>query len=275
MKRLNVLLLCNQTINAALPWLEAGHNVTTIDLQLNDDLEPGQPAVTLWESGATYRELCLDVRDLVDRNGNAIPLYFEKYDIVIAFPPCKNLAVSGAKHFKVKGLSALIASLEIVNACRLICEQSGAPWMLENPKSTLGTYWRECDYRFHPWQYNGIDFNDTYVKGTCLWTGGGFIMPEFETHPDTIRVMAQVKEMRANGELSNSKGKPLSGKPLLDAIRKHPDVDHEFYPDDRIHQAGPTTGGDRANFRAATPLGFSRALFKANIDQLTNQLIGV
>lgn len=33
-------------------------------------------------------------------------------------------------------------------------------------------------------------------------------------------------------------------------------------PDDRIHKATP--GDDRANFRSATPMGFSRAVFMAN-----------
>lgn len=33
-------------------------------------------------------------------------------------------------------------------------------------------------------------------------------------------------------------------------------------PDDRIHKAPP--GDDRANFRSATPMGFSRAVFAAN-----------
>lgn len=33
-------------------------------------------------------------------------------------------------------------------------------------------------------------------------------------------------------------------------------------PDDRIHKAAP--GPDRANFRSATPMGFARAVFRAN-----------
>jgi hypothetical protein len=33
-------------------------------------------------------------------------------------------------------------------------------------------------------------------------------------------------------------------------------------PDDRIHKAAPSP--DRADFRSATPLGFSRAVFNAN-----------
>jgi hypothetical protein len=99
--------------------------------------------------------------------------------IVFAFPPCTHLAVSGARWFKAKGLSALIEALTIVNACRELCESSGVPYLIENPVSTLSTYWREPDFRFDPYQYG--DYlkppGDAYTKKTCLWTGGGFVMP--------------------------------------------------------------------------------------------------
>jgi hypothetical protein len=45
--------------------------------------------------------------------------------------------------------------------------------MLENPVGMLSSYWRKPDYTFQPWQYG-----DTYTKKTCLWTGGGFVMPD-------------------------------------------------------------------------------------------------
>lgn len=91
---------------------------------------------------------------------------------MFAFPPCTNLAVSGARDFQRKGLRLLIDALEVVEACRVLCENSGAAWMIENPVSTLSTYWRKPDYSFDP-----ADYGDGYTKKTCLWTGGGFVMP--------------------------------------------------------------------------------------------------
>jgi len=61
----------------------------------------------------------------------------------------------------------------LADACRRICEWSGARWMLENPVSTISTYWRKPDYTFHPYEYG-----DPYLKKTCLWVGGGFVMPQ-------------------------------------------------------------------------------------------------
>ena len=98
---------------------------------------------------------------------------------MFAFPPCTHLAVSGARWFRHKRLGALADALQLVDRCRLIAEMSSAPWMLENPVSTLSTYWRKPDFIFDPCDYGGYldPPGDTYTKKTCLWTGGGFVMP--------------------------------------------------------------------------------------------------
>lgn len=197
-----VLSLCDKTGNMTLPWIEAGYEAITVDLQEQVNPHPRR------------RHIVKDVRDL--------PWDFasdEGVSIAFAFPPCTHLASSGARWFKNKGLDALIEALQIVSACRRICEEVGAPWMLENPVGTLATYWRKPDHHFHPCQFTAFELGDNYTKKTCLWTGGGFVMPD----PAALDL----------GE-----------------------------PDDRIHKKSP--GADRANFRSATPMGFARAVFKAN-----------
>lgn len=49
------------------------------------------------------------------------------YDVVFAFPPCTDLAVSGARHFAGKGPERLKQALQVVLACMEIIMQSGAP----------------------------------------------------------------------------------------------------------------------------------------------------
>lgn len=100
-------------------------------------------------------------------------------------------------------MSALIEGLSIVDACRDICENSGAPWMIENPVSTLATYWRKADHTFHPCQFTAFEMGDNYTKKTCLWTGGGFVMPEPATAginslPDDRIHKAPPSDERAN-----------------------------------------------------------------------------
>src|SRR5437660_6175840 len=54
--------------------------------------------------------------------------------------------------------------------------------MIENPVSTVSTYWRKPDYSFDPCEYGGYlnPPGDAYTKKTCLWTGNGFVMPQIK-----------------------------------------------------------------------------------------------
>ena len=161
-----VVSFCDRTGTMVRPWREAGYRAITVDLQ---------SAATEFLPGLRHHVIA-DVRavgaEAIQRKA-ITPIV-----AVFAFPPCTNLAVSGARWFKSKGLGGLIEGLEIVNACRELCEALDAPWMLENPVSTLATYWRKPDHVFHPWQFTGHEPADNYTKKTCLWTGGDFVMPE-------------------------------------------------------------------------------------------------
>lgn len=144
------------------PWLDAGFPCTIVDLQ-HDEGESTEDGLT---------------RVGADVNTWIPPL--DDYAIVFAFPPCTHLANSGARWFKSKGLSRLIEGLTVVESCRTIAEWSGAPYLVENPVGQLATYWRKPDYYFDPCDFGGYipGGGDRYTKKTCLWTGGGFVMPE-------------------------------------------------------------------------------------------------
>lgn len=158
----DVLSLCDYTGNMVEPWVSNGAHATIVDLQ--------HPAGALDCGPVTI--VGGDLRDLRVGRGEA--------DIVFAFPPCTHLAVSGARWFRGKGLRALAEAIEIVAVCAELCEAVGAPYMIENPISTLATYWREPDFRFDPCDYAGYLDDPTpeaYTKRTCLWVGNGFVMP--------------------------------------------------------------------------------------------------
>ena len=156
-----VISLCDLTGNMVRPWAEAGCSCVCYDIQhsIRADRVERVGAGTI-----TYR--WADVRSLTAAD-------FPDACIVFAFPPCTHLAVSGARDFARKGLRLLIDALEVVETCRVLCENSRAPWMLENPVSRLSTLWRKPDHTFDP-----CDYGDPWTKRTCLWTGGGFVMPE-------------------------------------------------------------------------------------------------
>ena len=163
-----VLSLCDLTGNMVRPWREAGFECWIVDLQH----PAGEQHIDDDHMGRLVR-VGADITDWLPPRRDYVACF--------AFPPCTDLAVSGARWFKDKGLGALIDGLTLVERCRRICEWTGAPWMLENPVSTISTYWRQPDYKFDPYEYAGWSGKDeTYTKRTCLWTGGGFVMPERE-----------------------------------------------------------------------------------------------
>jgi hypothetical protein len=198
----SVISLFDKTGNAVRPWAEAGYACICYDIQHVGTRREGNITYAHWDA----------LSETLDVHGDIA--------FVFAFPPCTHLAVSGARWFKGKGLRLLAQSIEMFAAAAEFCEASGAPYLIENPVSTISTYWRKPDHNFHPWHYTAFEPDDNYTKQTCLWTGGGFVMPE---------------------------------RNALDGLPK---------PDNRIHAAPPSD--DRADFRSATPMGFTRAVFEAN-----------
>lgn len=152
-----VLSLCDYTGNMVRPWVEAGYDALCLDIQHSIRADRVKDSIT-------YR--WADVRSVTPSDFPIKPV------MVFAFPPCTHLAVSGARDFQRKGLRGYIDGLELVEACRRLCEWFDAPWMLENPVSRLASAWRKPDYNFDP-----CDYGDPYTKKTCLWTGNGFVMP--------------------------------------------------------------------------------------------------
>lgn len=159
-----MLSLCDRTGVMVQPWLEAGYEATIVDLQ--------HP-----EGKHTEGRLTKVGHDITDYLGQGWTK--QKWAMVFAFPPCTHLAVSGARWWQSKGLKALIEALTVVEACRELAEATGAPYLIENPSGALSSHWRKPDYTFNPCDFGGYldGGGDRYTKLTCLWTGGGFIMP--------------------------------------------------------------------------------------------------
>ena len=87
-------------------------------------------------------------------------LKYNKFDLLIAHPPCTHLAVSGARWFKDKKeeqFSALYFVRQLMDAdVPLIC--------IENPISIISSKIRKPDQIIQPWM-----FGHGETKATCLW----------------------------------------------------------------------------------------------------------
>lgn len=85
----------------------------------------------------------------------------EDWDLMIAHPPCTDLAVSGARWMGSKGYNRIVRS---VNFFRALVECNIHSIAVENPIGIMSTLYRKPDQIIQPWM-----FGDYETKATCLW----------------------------------------------------------------------------------------------------------
>ena len=185
-----VISLYDFTGEALKPWAEAGYTCHALDIQHMEGLW-----VDRFDGGGSIRYHKVDLH----KYGNIVALkeVFADEPVVfgMAFPVCTDMAVSGAAHFKRKAERDPEFQTKAVNYakwCGELFDALGVPYFIENPVSVLSSKWRLPDHRFQPYEYGGyipddqaehprwpeyIAAKDAYPKKTCLWTGGGFVMP--------------------------------------------------------------------------------------------------
>jgi len=94
--------------------------------------------------------------------GDVTPLLEQEWDMIIAFPPCTHLAVSGARWFEQKRKDgrqqkAINFFMQFTNTpCKRIA--------IENPIGIMSTIWRKPNQIIQPWQFGCGE-----TKATCLW----------------------------------------------------------------------------------------------------------
>ena len=85
-----------------------------------------------------------------------------RWDMIIAFPPCTDLAASGARHFaKKRADGRQQASIDFfMKFANAHCDRIA----IENPVGIMSTHFRKPDQIINPWQ-----FGHPETKKTCLW----------------------------------------------------------------------------------------------------------
>jgi hypothetical protein len=100
--------------------------------------------------------------------GDALAEIGGGWDLMIAHPPCTDLAVSGARHFSAKAADGRQGrALDFVRA---LMEAPIPRICIVNPISIISSRIRKPDQITQPWQ-----FGHGETKATCLWLNG--LMP--------------------------------------------------------------------------------------------------
>lgn len=140
---MRVLVACEFSGIVRNAFVERGHDAMSCDLLSSETERP-------------------DGRDGHYR-GDVLELLFDPsygFDLMVAFPPCTHLAVSGARWFKDK-------QTEQEQAIQFFMALVNAPVeriAIENPVGIISTRFRKPDQIIQPWQ-----FGHPETKATCLW----------------------------------------------------------------------------------------------------------
>jgi hypothetical protein len=97
---------------------------------------------------------------------------YGKWDMLIAFPPCTYLTVTGNRWFneEVYGEKARQRKKnreEAVEFFMCFANSDCDKIIIENPVGVMSTLWRKPDQIIHPYM-----FGDAFEKKTCLWLKG-------------------------------------------------------------------------------------------------------
>lgn len=137
---MKILIACEYSGRVRDAFIRAGHDAMSCDLLGTD------------APGPHYQG---DVRDVLDY----------PWDLMIAHPPCTNLAVSGAAWFAKK---RLLGMQQASASFFMMLAKADIPRIaIENPVCVMSSLWRKPDQVIQPWM-----FGHTEQKATCLWLKG-------------------------------------------------------------------------------------------------------
>ncbi len=160
---MKVLVACEYSGRVRDAFIKLGHDAVSCDLLPTDSPGP-------------------------HHQGDVISLLKERereFDMMIAFPPCTDLAVSGAAHFAAKRADG--RQLCAIEFFRFFTRTCIPKVCIENPVGIMSTYYRKPNQIIQPWQFGHAE-----SKKTCLWLSPQLpklvptkiVEPEYYTLPD-------------------------------------------------------------------------------------------
>lgn len=163
---MNILCACEESQAVTIEMRKRGHNAFSCDIQ---PCSGGHPE---WHIQGDVTPLLNGRCCFVTMDGCAHSVW-GRWDMIIAFPPCTDLASSGAAWFDQKRKDGRQQrSIEFfMQFANCECEKVA----IENPVGIMSTIWRKPDQIIRPYQ-----FGHPEQKATCIWLKG--LHPLVETN---------------------------------------------------------------------------------------------
>ncbi len=151
---MKILVGCEESQAVTIELRKLGHEAYSCDLQ---DCSGGHPEWHLQQ----------DVTELLK----------QKWDMIIAFPPCTYLTVTGNRWFNIerygdKAIKRHADRKEAIDFFMMFANADCEKIAIENPVGVMSSEWRKPNQIINPYQ-----FGDAFEKKTCLWLKG---LPELK-----------------------------------------------------------------------------------------------
>ena len=181
---MNVLVACEESQRVCTAFREKGHNAFSCDIlpcsgghpewHIQTDVLSILNPTTHYEQG--YNEYWEGICFYTE---NAFHRIKGKWDLIVAFPPCTYLTVTGNRWFNIQkyGEKAIERLKNREDAKKFFLQIANADCekiVIENPVGVMSTIWRKPDQIIHPYYFaeNENDTENIAEKKTCLWLKG-------------------------------------------------------------------------------------------------------
>lgn len=178
---MKVLVACEESQRVCVAFRERGHEAYSCDIQKCSGGAPGY-------------HILMDVKAVL--NGGIMRLQtgekivVEKWDLIIAHPPCTYLSNVATRHHSINHTPLnwinartdnRIEAMQFFMRCiEANCEKIA----VENPVGIMNTAYRKPDQIIHPYMFAETE-DEIVTKGTCLWLKGlPPLFPKYNSKPD-------------------------------------------------------------------------------------------
>lgn len=174
---MNILIACEESQRVCSAFRAKGHNAYSCDIQEPSGGHPEWHILddvrTILNPSEMWGDIVFDTMDWEEHQ-------VQKWDLIIAHPPCTYLSAVATRHHSlkctpldkinyrtIKRIEAMRFFMGFANAdCEKIC--------IENPRGVMNTAYRQPDQTIDSYMFaeSEQDTENYVTKATCLWLKG-------------------------------------------------------------------------------------------------------